>query len=109
MVVGKAALEMPRALQSQRAASAKPVAADGAVANLNEAAAAVDGADGAGAGTAPRRAGADGDEEATSAAAEAAEAVLRTSYTPAESERAFRHIVDFHTKQGWISMNQLES
>ena len=39
----------------------------------------------------------------------AAEAALRACYSSSESERAFKHIVDFHSKQGWMSMNQLES
>lgn len=103
MVQGKAALDMPRELQQARTTTASPAAADGAVANLNEASASAAAGDGA----AARRG--DGAEASNSAAAEAAEAVMRTSYASAESDRAFRHIVDFHTKQGWISMNQLDS
>ena len=40
---------------------------------------------------------------------DAAEAALRASYSSAEADRAFRHIVDFHAKEGWAPQAQLES
>ena len=38
-----------------------------------------------------------------------AEAAMRASYSESESNRAFKHIVDFHDKQGWVSHASLES
>ena len=42
-------------------------------------------------------------------AAKAAERVLASAYSPAEAQRAFHHIVDFHTKQGWVNMKHVDS
>ena len=41
--------------------------------------------------------------------AAAAQAALRATYSPAESQRAFKHIVDFHTKEGWTAQDALRS
>jgi ubiquitin-conjugating enzyme E2 Q len=102
MVQGKAALEMPTEFQPPVAETAETAADETAGhAAVDEGSAA--------SGRARAVPLARMDAEARRRAGAAAERTLQASYSSGESERAFRHIVEFHQKKGWVAKDQLDS